>query len=204
MHDSAWRLRMCRMCAVWNPKRGAYVTSDKDAVAVAAHNDLVAGRAEIRTIALMSGTEDVPELFVQLFFLLMQGESVGIGFWVAAIGTLIHLCQRGIEGWVTRRNLSVLKLLAEGRDKTFERDATDADLVTFVRGFGVETRILSLRECTAITDDGAMEVAAGCPHLTWLHIGYTQLTDTSVSKIAVGCPHLTTLYMSGVTEVRFV
>ena len=105
------------MHAVHDPKRGVYVTSDKDAVAVAAQNDLVAGRAEIQTIALMSGTEDVPELFVQLFFLLMPGESVGIGFWIAAVGTLILLCQRGFEGWVTHRNLSSLKLLAEGRDK---------------------------------------------------------------------------------------
>ena len=113
----------CGCIQGYDPKRGAYVTLDKDAVAVAAHNDLVAGRAEIRTIALMSGTEDVPELFVQLIFLLMEGKSVGLGFWIAAVGTLIHLMQRGFEGWVTLRNLSKLNLLAEGRDKTFERDA---------------------------------------------------------------------------------
>eukprot|EP01047_Picozoa_sp_COSAG01_P059869 COSAG01_NODE_7253_length_3281_cov_3.142363_1_plen_445_part_00 len=188
---------------VHDPKTGSYVTKNKDAVAVAAQNDLVAGRAEIRTIALMSGTEDVPELLVQLIFLLMQGESVGIGFWVAAIGTLIHLSQRGIEGWVTQSNLSMLKLLAYGRDKTFETDATDADLMTFVRDFGAETRILSLRQCPAITDDGAMELAAGCPHLTSLHLGYTHLTDRSVSQIGMSCSHLTTLYLSGVTQVRF-
>ena len=54
----------------------------------------------------------------------------------------------------------------------FERDATDADLETFVRDYGAtEARIVSLRKCGTLTDDGVVEIAAGCPHLTSLHLG---------------------------------
>ena len=40
-------------------------------------HDLVAGKSEVRTALLMAGTEDIPELFVQLGFLLtVEGEAV--------------------------------------------------------------------------------------------------------------------------------
>ena len=69
---------------VYVPGQG-YVHAEKDAVAVAAENDLVAGKSEVRTALLMAGTEDIPELFVQLGFLLtVEGEAVDLAFWLAA------------------------------------------------------------------------------------------------------------------------
>ena len=50
-----------------------------DAVAVAAENDLVAGTAEVRTIMLLAGTEDVPEFVVQLLFLVMVDIAKALG-----------------------------------------------------------------------------------------------------------------------------
>lgn len=47
---------------VFDADQGDYVHADKDAVAVAAQNDLVAGRSEVRTALLMACTQDAPEV----------------------------------------------------------------------------------------------------------------------------------------------
>jgi hypothetical protein len=178
---------------VWVPGQG-YVESDKDAVAVAAENDRVAGRAEVQTFALMAGTEDIPELVVQVLFLvLVEQGSLDIGFWVAFAGTIVHLLQRGMEGTVTYSNMERLKQVAEGRDKTFPKDATDEHVVAFVERCGPEVRTINMNGCAAITDVGVVAVADACPHLTTLDLSGTQATDASVSKVAESCPLLATL-----------
>eukprot|EP01047_Picozoa_sp_COSAG01_P059026 COSAG01_NODE_7032_length_3383_cov_29.963764_1_plen_711_part_00 len=170
-----------------------FVTLDQDAVAVAAKNEHVAGHAQVVSTALMAGTGDLPELVVQLIFLVMQGATVGWAFWQAVAGTLIHLAQKGAEARVVHRHLPRLERVAQGRDKTFPVDAVDEDVVAFVENYGGEARRIELRGCKGVTDVGVIKVAEGCPHLTELRLDDTQTTDAGVIKLAEACPHLTYL-----------
>eukprot|EP01047_Picozoa_sp_COSAG01_P039330 COSAG01_NODE_3244_length_6360_cov_4.915988_3_plen_670_part_00 len=182
-----------------------YVESAKDAVAVAAENEQVAGRAEVQTIALMAGTEDIPQLVVQVLFLvLVEQGSLDIDFWFTFAGTIVQLLQRGMEGKVTYNNMERLKQVAEGRDKTFTKDATDEDVVAFVERCGVEVRSINMKGCEAITDVGVVAVAVACPHLTTLILYSTRVTDVGVSKVGEGCPQLAKMDLSHTQEVTDV
>eukprot|EP01047_Picozoa_sp_COSAG01_P037242 COSAG01_NODE_2948_length_6807_cov_38.353555_3_plen_886_part_00 len=192
-----------------------YVHLDKDAVAVAAENDLVAGRAEVQTIGLMMGTEDVPQLVLQLLFLVIVEQGApDTAFWLALVGTIIHLAQRGKEALVTRSNLERLKQVAEGRDKVFEEYTTDDVVAAFAEECGVEVRSISLRRCNDITDASVSKVGKCCPNLTTLDLnghGCRQLTalglngcrvtDAGLSKVGEGCWQLTVLDLTECSAV---
>ena len=51
---------------VWDSAKWAYVRVEKDAIAVRANNDRIAGQAQVNTTLIMVGTQDVPEFMVQL------------------------------------------------------------------------------------------------------------------------------------------
>lgn len=96
----------------------AYVVAEREAVAVAAHQELVSGEAEVATVLLLVGTEDVPEFVIQLIYLFTielasedvdspaadgsdacAGEAaseVDVLFWLTIFGTAVHLLRQGL------------------------------------------------------------------------------------------------------------
>eukprot|EP01046_Picozoa_sp_COSAG06_P024927 COSAG06_NODE_2062_length_7696_cov_1217.164407_6_plen_308_part_00 len=52
---------------------GGYVHMDKDAVAVKARNDQIAGQTQVQTTVLMLTTEDLVEFVVQVSYLILKG-----------------------------------------------------------------------------------------------------------------------------------
>ena len=115
---------------VYDSAKRQYVHADKDAVAVKARNDYTAGLTQVRTTALMLGTEDMPELSIQMAYLwLAASEDLDLTFALTAAGTLVHLAQQGYEAWSVHRRLPEELRIAEGRDKTFDKNdgTTDSD-----------------------------------------------------------------------------
>ena len=175
-----------------------YVSVDKDAIAVAAENSLLAGKAEVTTTILMAGTQDIPQLIIQLLFLLLYDGGDVIAFWLTAMGTAIHLLQRGTEASTTRSSLPRLELMSHGRDRCFSPDATDLDVGNFVQEFTTMVRIINVTGCIQLTDDCLSTVAQSCPYLTqFVARGCRQITDAGVVKLAECCPHLETCHFRG-------
>eukprot|EP01047_Picozoa_sp_COSAG01_P050163 COSAG01_NODE_5041_length_4529_cov_3.719413_2_plen_614_part_00 len=175
-----------------------YVSAEKDAIAVDAENSLLAGKAEIQTIALMAGTEDLPQLIIQLLFLLLYDGGDLVAFWLAAMGTVVHLLQRGAEAAITNQSLEQLKSVSHGRDRVFSPDATNLDVVNFVQEFGSTVRIINVTGCTQLTDDCLSAVAENCPYLTqFMARGCEQITDDGLVTLAEGCRHIEFCHFRG-------
>ena len=180
---------------VWNQQQG-YVKGERDAVAVSAHADLISAKAEVRTLLLLIMTQDVPELAIQIVFLLMTTEAGSEGnatvlFWLTVAGTVLHGTRLGMDAWTTWSQLPRLHRVAEGRDKSFEPNATDDDVDSFASRCGREVRYVNLKDAAAITDQGVIALAARCPHIQRLVLSdCSLLTDRAVVAVAKACPSL--------------
>jgi hypothetical protein len=173
---------------VWDSSKGKHVASTKDPVAVQAHIDYSAGKAEIRSICIMVFGEDLPEFIIEVIYLFVGGEGweeIDTVFWVSVVGTLLHMGFQLRELSITRDSLPGLQRLAEGRDKVFDEESTtDETVKAFAVRYGSLTKKVSLCECSAITD-GAIEALA--KHCTGLHTidlwGCSAITDGAVGAL---------------------
>eukprot|EP01046_Picozoa_sp_COSAG06_P033473 COSAG06_NODE_3419_length_5371_cov_12.650640_2_plen_578_part_00 len=196
-----------------------YVHADKDAAAVKARNDYTAGKTQVRTTALMLGTEDMPELSIQMAYLwLAASEDLDLTFALTAAGTLAHLAQQGYEAWSVHRRLPEELRIAEGRDKTFDKTdgtkdflgnptmtTTDADVEEFAVEYHEVTRVVSLAECRLITDAAVQSLAKYCLNLRSLNLwGCSKVTNAGLQAVAKGCPQITSLNLAGCSEVTDV
>ena len=196
-----------------------YVHADKDAAAVKAHNDYTAGKTQVRTTALMLGTEDMPELSIQVAYLwLAASEDVDLTFVLTAAGTLVHLAQQGYEAWSVHRRLPEELRIAEGRDKTFDKNdgtkdsmgvptmaTTDADVEEFAAEYHEVTRVVSLAQCKLITDAAVQSLAKYCVNLRSLDLFCCfKVTDVGLEAVAKGCPQITSLSLGWCSEVTDV
>jgi hypothetical protein len=209
---------------VFDPTFGGYVHVDKDAVAVKAQNDHTAGKTQVRTTALMLGTEDVPEFAIQVIYLsLSAAEDLDLTFALATAGTLVHMVQQGWEAWATQRRLAELERIAEGRDKSFEKTdgtttawgtptmtTTDDDVEEFARKYGEVVRSVSLADCRLITEAAVESLARHCPNLrsldlfAWLCEALPEVADVGIQAIADNCHQLCSLNLTGCSNLTDV
>jgi hypothetical protein len=184
---------------VWDSSKGKFEASTKDPVAVQAHIDYSAGKAEIRSICIMVLGEDLPEFIIELIYLFVGGEEreeMDTVFWVSVVGTLLHMGFQLRELSITRGSLPELQRLAEGRNKVFVSESTtDESVKEFAVRYGSVTKKVSLRDCRAITD-GAVEVLA--KHCTGLHtIVLAECSaDGAVEALAKHCTGLQEIYLT--------
>eukprot|EP00935_MAST-01C_sp_MAST-1C-sp1_P000277 g277.t1 len=109
----------------WDHNRQEEITLAKDPVAVMSYLDWAAGRAEASNILVMVFGEDVPESLISVIYAIKLRSQLDGVFALSALGTLLHLLFQLSTYWMLRQRLPALKNIAEGRDKTFDKDATD-------------------------------------------------------------------------------
>ena len=109
-------------------------------------------------------------------------------FWLTVAGTVMHGTRLALDAWVTWSQLPRLQRIAEGRDKSFDPSATDADVVLFASRCGREVRYVNLKDAAAITDEGVIALAASCPHIQRLVLSdCSLLTDNAIVAVARAC-----------------
>eukprot|EP00935_MAST-01C_sp_MAST-1C-sp1_P000479 g479.t1 len=176
---------------VWNTKLRKYVASDKDPVAVMAHNDWTAGWAEITTILIMVFCEDIPEFIIELIFLTRKKGSVDLIWWLSTVGTFLHLVLQLSELWITWWSLGEVHKLMEGRDKMFDPESTnDETLAYFSQVYKQHVQRVNLRGCKKVTNKGIKSLATSCPGLQAIDVTGTAVTDEGVETLAASCERL--------------
>jgi hypothetical protein len=191
---------------VWDARKGKESASMKDPVAVQAHIDYSAGKAEIRSICIMVFGEDLPEFIIEVIYLFAGGEGweeIDTVFWVSVVGTLLHMGFQLRELSITRGSLPELQRLAEGRDKVFEKESTtDETVKEFAVRYGSVTKKVSLRECSAITDGAVEALAKHCTGLQEIHLGdCSAITDGAIEALAKHCTGLQLISLSGCSAI---
>ena len=146
-------------------------TQDRDKHAVRAENDLLTATAERNNGVALVLAEDVPELAIEIIYLIRTGASADALFYMTAIGTFLHMVRQLAEAWALHREMPGLRLTAECRDKVFEPGAADADVVAFAERGGLEVRRVNLSRNKNITDEAVRAIADNCPHLTTINLG---------------------------------
>jgi hypothetical protein len=197
-----------------------YVASEADAIALAARNNAVSGQAEVQTMLILITTEDMAELAIQVAYLLLISWSneneadveierktaapqADMYFWIAVVGTVAHMLKAGTEAWETHRSLPRLRMIADGREKTFSPTSTDDyTVVKFVHQSGGVVRTVNLAGCETITDSALISLCEQCTHLRCLELQRCHhLTDAGVSAIGRCCRLLTELNLNGCTAI---
>jgi hypothetical protein len=186
---------------VWDNSTLKEVASTKDPVAVQAHIDYSAGKAEIRSICIMVFGEDLPEFIIEVIYLFVGGEGwekIDTVFWVSVLGTLLHMGFQLRELSITRGSLPELQRLAEGRDKTFDKESTtDETVKEFVVRYGSLTKKVSLSDCIAITDGAVEALAKHCTGLQTINLWRcSAITDGAIEALAKNCTGLQTIHLS--------
>jgi hypothetical protein len=181
----------------WDGSKGKKVAATKDPVAVQAHIDYSAGKAEIRSIYIMVFGEDLPEFIIEVIYLFVGGEGweeIDTVFWVSVVGTLLHMGFQLRELSITRGSLPDLQRLVEGRDKVFDKaSTTDETVKEFAVRYGSVTKKVALRDCSAITDGAIVALAKHCTGLQSIYlVGCCATTDGAIEALA---KHYTGLQM---------
>jgi hypothetical protein len=198
------------------------IRRSKDAVAVQAHMDLDAGKAEQSNMLVMIFGEDVPEFAVEVAYLLLDSignRKIGLVWALSTAGTALHLVFTLMEYRLNQKALPLLKRVAESREKVFEdvaddgddsddSDYDDDDIVTFdedVKDFvdGLErtsslgfVRTVSLYSCVAITDASVGHLAR-CTQLQSLDLWMCMpVTDAGLAHLS-RCAQLQSLSVAG-------
>ena len=78
-----------------------YVKLNRDAVACKAYNNYLAGKAEIKSILILTLTQDVGGIIIQTVYFrkhVSEDETLGAAFWFAVLGTMVHLIENIVYG----------------------------------------------------------------------------------------------------------
>ena len=108
-----------------------------------------------------------------------------------------------VEARALNSEIPALRKIAECRDKRFNEDATDDDVVRFSEKAGMEAREpehVNLSACLKVTDEGIKALARNCPQLNFVDFSGTgsqtneNLTDEAVKELARHCPQLNSTF----------
>ena len=86
---------------IWSDEKMCYVKLNRDAVACKAYNNYLAGKAEIKSILILTLTQDVGGIIIQTVYFrkhVSEDETLGAAFWFAVLGTMIHLTENIVYG----------------------------------------------------------------------------------------------------------
>ena len=86
----------------------------------------------------------MPELAIEIIYLIRTGASADALFYMTAIGTFLHMVRQLGEAWALHKEMPGLRLTAECRDKVFDVGAADAAVIAFAERGGLEVR----RKCS--------------------------------------------------------
>eukprot|EP00937_MAST-01D_sp_MAST-1D-sp2_P007953 g7953.t1 len=120
---------------VWSVAAQKFVAEDRDPRVVRAINNLAAARTDLRNSLVLVGVEDVPELVIEIVYLLRTGQqTLNTLFVVTAIGTTLHIARQLYEARQLKLEIPELERTIEYREKAFEpEEACDADVVAFAQ-----------------------------------------------------------------------
>lgn len=175
-----------------------YVQTERDAVAVRAANELVAGRAEVRTVLALVGSEDAPGFAIQLLFLLLYSTGLSYIWYLSTAGTVLHMTRQAMGAYSTWRRLPALERMAEGRDKTFDPgvEADDTAVTDFAKEYGTAVRVVSLARKfdspgAGFSDASLHSLVCHCPNLRGVNLGGCKnVTAEAVVALATHCAQL--------------
>jgi bacterioferritin-associated ferredoxin len=188
----------------WDSTTNSKVHVDEDPVATQARIDYNTGRAEIRTLLINVLTQDASELLIEILYLgyAEQAELYDPLYLISAATTLLHMIMQLYEAWCIWETLAELRVVMETRDKTFNNDSTDEDVLQFLQVNGHKVRSITLNKCTNITDNALRHIAKACPLLRKLSMGEcTGVTDEGFKALAEHCRSIATFWLIGCTGV---
>jgi hypothetical protein len=186
-----------------------YVTMERDAVAVRAANELVAGRAEVRTVIALVGSEDAPGFLIQLSFLLLYSTGISYVWYLSTAGTVLHIARQLLAARSTYNRLPALQYMAEGRDRTFApgKEANDAEVEQFAARYNTEVRIVSLARTGESPGDGfgngaVLALAQHCPNLRGINLNLCKRVQChAVVAMAAQCAQLQNVNLGGCSRM---
>eukprot|EP01049_Picozoa_sp_SAG25_P001113 SAG25_NODE_44_length_19254_cov_246.998121_14_plen_482_part_00 len=181
-----------------------YVQTERDAVAVRAANELVAGRAEVRTVLALVGSEDAPGFAIQLLFLLLYSTGLSYIWYLSTAGTVLHMTRQAMGAYSTWRRLPALERMAEGRDKTFDPgvEADDTAVTDFAKEYGTAVRVVSLARKfdspgAGFSDASLHSLVCHCPNLRGVSLSSCKgVTAEVVVALATHCAQLQSIDLS--------
>ena len=97
----------------------------------------MASISEVRQIFVLIFGEDFQELVIEIIFLIKTDglDLVKLGndplLVITTAGTLAHMVRQLVEARALSSEIPALRKIAECRDKSFNKDATDDDVVGF-------------------------------------------------------------------------
>jgi hypothetical protein len=190
----------------WDAKQNRMVTSDKDPVAVMSHVDYDAGKTEANNILVMLFGEDIPESVISVIYAIelsmVESFELDVVFALSAAGTILHLAFQLSEYWLLHQNLPVLQRIAQGRDKPFEQDATDADACEFAAKYRDAVVFVSLHQCSSITDAAVLALAEHCASIQNIDLtNCSSITDAAVLALAVHCAGIQIISLNGCRNI---
>jgi hypothetical protein len=187
----------------------------------------VAAKTEIRTSLSIIMLADLPELTIEVVYLLFFSSSgLDFAFWFSIIGTLSHLLRQSVELHYDATHLPRVRSQAENVDITFKPNLTSStaggsgggdgakkgggdeaqlrvegdrgrNIIKWAERHGGVCRVLTLTNCTVVDDSVAAAIAEHCGALEKLSAADTRITDDGARQIASANPSLQKLFLNG-------
>jgi hypothetical protein len=133
-----------------------------------------------------------------VIYAIKLGSELDRVFAVSAAGTILHLAFQLSEYWLLHQHLPALRQIAEGRDKTFEAEATDEEVCLFAQEYGDHVVFVSLKDCSNITDAAVLALAEHCAGIQSINLGgCSSITDAAVLVLAEHCTGIQSIGIHG-------
>ena len=178
----------------------------------------VGAKTEIRTSLSLMVLADLPELTIEVIFLLffssgLTDASKHFAFWFSIVGTVCHMIRQGCELIFDYRHLPTIRSHAHNVDVSFSPGESSTDRNVLVEGAGGQNvidwaeahgsvcRVLTLTNCAAVDDNVAKAIARNCGQLEKLSAADTRISDAGAREIALASPGLEKLFVNGATYI---
>jgi hypothetical protein len=146
--------------------------------------------------------EDIPETVISVIYAIKLGSELDRVFAVSAAGTILHLSFQLSEYWLIHQHLPALRQIAEGRDTTFEAEATDQEVCLFAQEYGDNVVFVSLKDCSNITDAAVLALAEHCAGIqTISRTGCRNITDAAVLALTEHCAGIQDISLGGCSSI---
>ena len=144
-------------------------------------------------IGTMILVEDVPMLIIAVLYIVRAGlwdDTDGQAELAPAIlTTLVNLVFQTMEFITNWRATRRLRMHIKGR--AFEQKATDAEIIAHADAFTDVVRVVSMKNCETVGDDGVQRLALKCRNLQVFELTGSQiLTNAGVGELARWCTNL--------------
>ncbi|GMH54027.1 hypothetical protein TL16_g01589 [Triparma laevis f. inornata] len=189
-------------------------THDLHPVALKMLGLYLSARNEIQTSLSITLCADIPELVVELIYILAfagTGEGAGtngerseprsevtnFSFWFSIAGTIAHLARQGVELRYDGKHLPELQVESSNVDVTFKKGSKGEEVEEWAKKHGGVCRVLTLTNCKDVGDKAAAVIARYCGKLEKLSAADTSIGNEGATLIAKSSPGLQKCFVNG-------